>query len=250
MSAIKQEVQKIDEPQTLAQVPETTALISMIERAARDQSVDIDKMERLVAMQERMIMQRNEQAFNVAMSAAQAEMGQITRDSDNKQTKSRYASYSAIDKVIRPVYTKHGFALSFDTGDGAPPDHVRILCYVTNSGFTRTYKTDMPADGKGAKGGDVMTKTHAMGAAKQYGQRYLVKDIFNLAIGGDDDGNSASGTGEKVTEKQAMEIIDLLEVHNKDRAKFLKWAKVETVEDITAEFYESCVAAIKQPVAK
>ncbi len=48
----------------------------------------------------------------------------------------------------------------------------------------------MPADGKGAKGGDVMTKTHAVGAAKSYGKRYLLKDIFNIAIGEEDtDGN-------------------------------------------------------------
>jgi hypothetical protein len=49
----------------------------------------------------------------------------------------------------------------------------------------------MPADGKGAKGGDVMTKTHATGAAMSYGMRYLLKMIFNVAIGEDDkDGNA------------------------------------------------------------
>ena len=49
----------------------------------------------------------------------------------------------------------------------------------------------MPADGKGAKGGDVMTKTHATGSAMTYGQRYLVKMIFNIAVGADDDGRAA-----------------------------------------------------------
>jgi hypothetical protein len=44
------------------------------------------------------------------------------------------------------------------------------------------HRIDMPADGKGAKGGDVMTKTHAMGAAASYGQRYLLKLIFNIAV--------------------------------------------------------------------
>jgi ribosomal protein L37AE/L43A len=51
----------------------------------------------------------------------------------------------------------------------------------------------MPADGKGAKGNDVMTKTHAAGAAGSYGARYLLKGIFNVAIGeNDDDGNGAT----------------------------------------------------------
>jgi hypothetical protein len=50
----------------------------------------------------------------------------------------------------------------------------------------------MPADGKGAKGGDVMTRTHATGSALSYGMRYLLKMIFNVAVGeDDDDGNDA-----------------------------------------------------------
>jgi hypothetical protein len=52
----------------------------------------------------------------------------------------------------------------------------------------------MPADGKGARGNDVMTKTHAAGSAMSYGMRYLLKLIFNVAVGVDldDDGNGAS----------------------------------------------------------
>ena len=93
---------------------------------------------------------------------------------------------------MRPIYTKHGISLSFDTADGAPLDYVRIVCYVSKGGFSRTYHVDMPADGKGAKGGDVMTKTHATGSAISYGQRYLLKMIFNVSTGeADDDGNAA-----------------------------------------------------------
>ena len=68
---------------------------------------------------------------------------------------------------------------------------MRVLCYVSHSaGHTRTYQCDMPSDGKGAKGNDVMTKTHAAGSAASYGMRYLLKMIFNIAIGEDDtDGN-------------------------------------------------------------
>lgn len=95
---------------------------------------------------------------------------------------------------MRPIYTKHGFGLSFDTGEGAPDLYVRVVCYVTHTGgHARTYHADIPADGKGAKGGDVMTRTHAVGAAMSYGMRYLLKMIFNVAVGeDDDDGNSAS----------------------------------------------------------
>ena len=67
----------------------------------------------------------------------------------------------------------------------------------------------MPADGKGAKGGEVMTKTHAMGAATAYGMRYLLKMIWNVAVGEDDtDGNSGSQTGRKMAESAFLTHLD------------------------------------------
>jgi hypothetical protein len=58
-------------------------------------------------------------------------------------------------------------------------------------GFSRRYQIDMPIDTKGARGGDVMTRTHATGSAYTYGKRYLLIGMFNLAIDDDDDGNVA-----------------------------------------------------------
>lgn len=168
------------------------SLLEVIASAARDPSVDIDKMERLIAMQERVQARDAEVAFNVAMNAAQGEMRPISADATNPQTKSQYATYAKLDAKLRPVYTKHGFSLSFDEGETDRPDYVRVVCFVSHvGGHTRIYHRDMPADGKGAKGGDVMTKTHAAGAAGSYGSRYLLKGIFNIAVGDDDsDGNA------------------------------------------------------------
>jgi ERF superfamily len=133
------------------------------------------------------------EAFEGAMSAVQGEMRAVATDSNNPQTRSKYASYYALDRALRPIYTRHGFSLSFDTADGAPDNFLRIVCYVGHRcGHSRTYHIDMPADGRGAKGGEVMTKTHATGSAVTYGQRYLLRMIFNIATGGDDDGNAAA----------------------------------------------------------
>lgn len=158
------------------------------------QKGDIDTIERLAALYEKSESRQSEIAFNAALNRAQSAMGPVAADLTNPQTKSRYASYAAIDKRVRPIYSKEGLALSFDTGESPSPDVVRVVCHVSHSsGHTRTYHVDMPSDGKGAKGGDVMTKTHATGAAMSYGMRYLVKFIFNIAVGEDDtDGNMVS----------------------------------------------------------
>lgn len=181
------EVTKI-EPQETAPAEFGASLLEVIGKAARDPSVDIDKMERLIAMHERIQARAAEVAFNEAMNAAQGDMRPIAANASNPQTKSRYATYDKLDRVLRPIYTENGFSLSFDEGESPKDEHVRVLCYVSHvAGHTRTYHRDMPADGKGAKGGDVMTKTHAAGAAGSYGARYLLKGIFNIAVGDDDD---------------------------------------------------------------
>ena len=172
-------------------------ILSMIERAARDPSMDVDKLERLMAMHERAESKRAEAAFNDALNLAQSEIGTVGVNKTNNQTHSSYATYEKLDIKLRPIYIKHGFALSFDTADGAREGCIRVVCYVSHkAGHTRRYQADMPADGKGAKGNDVMTKTHAAGSAMSYGMRYLLKMIFNVAVGEqDDDGNAASQTG-------------------------------------------------------
>lgn len=223
---------------------EATAIIQVIERAASNPSVDMDKMERLLQMQERIMAKNAEAAFNSAMVEAQSKMVHVRTDSENKQTRSKYASYPALDKALRPIYTAAGFSLSFDTGEGLP-DHVRVICYVAhNGGHTRRYQVDMPADGKGAKGGDVMTKTHAAGSAMSYGMRYLLKLIFNVTVGDDDDGNGA-GRAETISAKQVADLEALITEVGADRAKFLTFMKLESLESLLACNYSSAVKALE-----
>jgi len=174
--------------------PEIEPMLALVERATRDSTIDVEKMERLLAMAERLQAKRAESEYDQAMNAAQSEMLPVARDSDNPQTRSRYVSYGALDRAVRPIYTAHGFSLSFGTR-ATGPDRVTITCRVSHrAGHTDRVEIEMPADGKGAKGGDVQTKTHATGSAVSYGMRYLLKMIFNIAVGEyDDDGNAAAG---------------------------------------------------------
>jgi hypothetical protein len=70
-----------DLPANVEQHPatDTGSLLQIISRAASDQSVDIDKMERLMAMHERLVARDAEQAFNAALTAAQTEMHHMPR---------------------------------------------------------------------------------------------------------------------------------------------------------------------------
>lgn len=239
----KQEVMRAHEAAQAPDRDEPTTLLAVISRAASDPNCDVDKMRALLDMRRELEGDENARRFNDAMSAAQTDIRPITADAANPQTRSKYASYPALDRILRPIYTKHGFALSFDTGDSPHENYVRVVCHVSCAGHTRTYHVDMPADGKGAKGGDVMTKTHAVGSAMSYGMRYLLKMIFNVAIAGDDDDGNAAG--ERITPEQRDELIALADDLGVDKAAFCKWAGVPSIADIAAKDFAKAKAAME-----
>lgn len=200
-------VPAVKEQNALAVSTEAAALIQVISKAASDPTVDVVKLKELMAMHERITDREAEKAFNSAMALCQGEIGQVATDADNPQTRSKYATYAKLDSVLRPRYIKHGFALSFGEDVCEKPDTVRVTCIVSHvGGHSRKYHRDMPADGKGAKGGDVMTKTHAAGAAGSYGARYLLKGIFNVAIGEYDNDGNGGGNGGLADDVRAMHI--------------------------------------------
>jgi hypothetical protein len=167
-------------------------MMDLLSLALREEA-GIDVIERLAALQKDQMEREATIDFNDALNRVQTQIKRIAPDLDNPQTRSKYASYAAIDRKIRPIYSEEGMSLSFTTEDCPLQEHIRVVCFVSLRGHTRKYQVDMPCDGKGAKGGDVMTKTHAAGAAMSYGMRYLVKGIFNIAVGEEDtDGNLAT----------------------------------------------------------
>lgn len=243
-------VQKVEEP--ASQVAEYAGGIdAVIERAARDPNVDIDKLERLIAMQERIQTRNAEVEFNRALNAAQAEMRPISANASNPQTRSRYATFDKLDRALRPIYTHHGFSLSFDEGDSPKPNHVRVLCYVAhNAGHTRTYHRDMPADGKGAKGGDVMTLTHAAGAAGSYGARYLLKGIWNVAVGDEDvDGNDVAAE-HPVSVAQYNALMSRVSDVQADEVKFCEYFRIADLSEMPARRFAEAMKALDAKAKK
>ena len=159
-------------------------------QVALSKDAAIDVIEKLAALQ------REERAYNAlidfndALNRVQDKIKQVAPDLNNPQTSSKYASYEAIDRVIRPIYSREGFSLSFTHADCPKADHVRVIARLALRAHIEHYQIDMPIPIKGPKGNDVMTATHATAAGDSYAKRYLVKDIFNIAIGeGDNDGN-------------------------------------------------------------
>lgn len=189
------------------------ALLAMIERVARDPKSDVAKVERLLAVRNEDIQRVAKQAFNVAMVACQDGMLPVRKNM--KADRFKFASLEAVDEALRPVYSHHGFGLTFNSQPMPETNRILVICDVLHrDGFEKRYTVPMTASPKGPKGGDVMTQTQAEGAAISFGRRYLELMIFNIITTEDDaavapEGASQIGPETLADLKQKIEAAGL-----------------------------------------
>jgi hypothetical protein len=128
---------------------------------------------------------------------------------------------------------------------------VRVTCRVSRYGAHRDYQIDIPADGKGPQGGNVMSRTHATVSATTYGMRTLERLIFNLPVKGqrnDDDGNAASGAPKTINAAQLKRIKALIVSSKADTVRFLEYMAVEKVEDILTKDFNKALDMLDRKV--
>jgi len=238
----------------LPAVQGNNSFLQMVERLSINPDVDVEKIRQIMEMQEHILDRNAKQAFNAAMVRAQSKMPIVPRDKLNSQTQSKYSKYETILKLCKPIYTEEGFSVMFHEGDAKKEDEIRIIAEVMHEeGHTKTVWTDVPLDISGIKGQVNKTKTHAKGSSIQYGRSYLMKQIFNIPSGDDDDGNLA-GT-DIITEEQSNELYALIDEHNLNHdgqylKRFLEYMKVDCIEEIPVKLYPKAKAAIMSAIKK
>jgi hypothetical protein len=238
------ELAKIEEPQAPAPISESDAFLAMIERAARDPSVDIDKMERLFAMRERMQAQQAKTAYLVALAEMQPKLPIVTKrgiintnEKDERGAKtgsqkamSKYALWEDINEAITPILKDGGFSLSFRISHPTP-DRVAVAAVLGHrEGHTEETTLALPIDATGAK-----NNVQGWGSSVSYGKRYTALALLNIsARGEDDDGNAAGGKPvEKITAEQAESLKALAKKTNLDLQIIYEHFKVDDVADLT-----------------
>ncbi len=193
-------------------------------QSALERGTDPAKLEKLMDLAARWKSERAAEQFAGAMNEAQAVMPCIVKDKENTFTKKRYASLENVNTIIRPIYTRHGFSLTFGTEESKRPDHVLVVCDVAHiGGCTRRYHLECPMDSDGMKGGSNKSNIQAMGSTVSYARRYLAVMIFNLTIADEDvDGNAADAL-DTITEAETLEVEDALTDSKANRERFLQW---------------------------
>lgn len=237
-------------PPAVAQ-SEGAALLSMIERMARDPSVDPDRIERFMVMAREARAEQARVAFNAAMSACQAELPRVLRDARNTHSGAAYARLESIAKATAPIIARHGFSLSFGTEPSPIQGNLRVACTCAHeAGHERAYHLDLPPDTAGAQGKANKTPIQGIGSTITYARRYLVLQVFNIALTNDPhDTDGAPDGGEDdgaISDEQYEKLRALIAEHGIKIDQFIRFFRIESVPDLPAARFDEAVRMIKQ----
>lgn len=240
-------------------VSEGVALLAMIERVASNPAVDVDKFERLMAMQERILARNARAAFIAAFAKMQPELPTIDRNGtiiithkDDKDKpvelrriiqKTKFATWEDISDAIKPILARNGFGLSFRIG-GAPDGKVTVTGILSHieGHQEETAMPALPYDTSGSK-----NNLQGIGSSISYGKRYAGIALLNITsrakVDADDDGSVGGGDAAEdeqsgaISAEQVERLIQLGNESGANQGQFLAYFEIERIEDLPTSRY-------------
>jgi len=242
-----------------------STVLALIERAALDPRADVEKLERMMAMYERLKAKEAELAYNAAKGRILKKLAgiKIVKNKsvlyDSEQGKPQKGTYEAfkyapleeIDKHLRPLLADENMDLSY-SDEPREGGGIRIRGRLKHlpSGHYEDSFMSAPLDTTGGK-----SEVQAAGSTNSFLRRYVVCNIFNIVVVGDDD-DGAMGT---IDEDQTKTILDLIK-KAKVGPKFLKYMKARSVEEagsleaavatIAVRDYRKAISTLEEQIAK
>lgn len=230
MNAVPQTVETEDHAPA-ATIPQS--LMGMFDRVLTDTQMPLERVEFVMGKIEEWQNREAEQGYNRSFAAAQAEMLPVVKDATNTHTRSKYATLEAIDRAIKPIIAKHGFALSFFPFISDQPNCQGVRVKVMHrDGHSEVEEAHVPIDKAGAQGKVNKTDTQAFGSTTRYGQRYLKLMVFDIATGEDDDDGNGGAEQKTISDDEYRALLDGVEETGLDLAKLEKYLGVDTLADL------------------
>ena len=173
----------------------------------------------------------------LALCLAQGQMGGAVKDSANPFFKSSYADLTSVIKAIKQPFADNGlsytqFPVTDENGMGVCTRLMHVSGQWLEGQFT------LPV---------VKRDPQAASSSLTYARRVSLSAIAGIPTA-DDDAESAMLRGDDkkpLSDYQSSHIKTLLEETGADVAKFCKWLKVDSVDQVLAVHYDKAVAALE-----
>jgi hypothetical protein len=236
------------------QEPESRAVVSvtpmhMLQMAVQ-QGADIDRLQKLMDLQERWEANQARKEFDAAMSAAKARIKPIIKNrkvdftSQKGRTNYDYEDLAQIATEIDPILADCGLSYRFRSKQEGKKLSVTCIISHRDGHFEETTLT-ADNDESGNK-----NAIQSIGSAATFLQRYTLKLALGLSASKDDDGRGTGGGAATISESQIADLKALGEEVGANLPKFLNFMRVESLSDIKASDYKKAVAALEAKRAR
>lgn len=229
-----------------------TTPATLLEMAV-NQNADIEKLEKLMDLQQRWEEREAKKAYHAAMAAFKAEPLYIGKDmhvsysTTKGQTDYRHSSLANVTNTINRALSAQGLSASWQQAqaDGA----ITVTCTITHvGGYSESTSLSAAPDTSGGK-----NSIQAIGSTVSYLERYTILAITGQASSDmDDDGRGAEI--EYIAEDQVNEIEAAIKDNSLNRSIFLGWVGAESIEKIQIDqlgrVKNGLAAAIKKRAGK
>ena len=232
----------------------TVANPSDLLRMAVEQGADLDRLERLMALQERWEANEARKAFTTAMTAFKAEpltifkrkqVGYKTKEGDFVGY--THAELSDVTEVVAPAMARHG--LSYRWSVKQEGGRVNVSCIVMHQlGHTESVTMDAAPDNSGKK-----NAVQQIASACTYLQRYTLLAVTGMSTKGMDDDGESSGDADAAERRRKWideQIENIRTAPNVGHLKsIMAYAVGKTRENDDQEAEDELLAAHAEKIA-
>ncbi len=225
---------------------EAVSMATVIERAARDPAVSVDKLEKLYDLQKRVREDAARRAFDEAFPGMSAELPEIDKrgkiiikekGGDKIIQSTPYALWEDTARLIKPVLTKHGFGLSFRISQ--VPERITVTAVLSHNGGHREETSfSAPIDSTGSK-----NNVQGWGSSLSYCKRYAGTTILNLVTRGEDDDGKAAGH-QPADDNTLSALLKLIEETGADVAWICNHYSVGELADLSKKQIAEAIAGL------
>lgn len=233
---------------------EPRTLLAAIVQLASNPAVDVQKLDALLNMQERMEVRQAEIEFNQALARLSQKMPRVNKNGtvtlktkEGKDSGSyQFAKWQDIDRIIRPLMAEEGFSLSFDSqqrqGEGGGIIVTGTLLH--RDGHSKSASMPLALDA-----GPGRNNLQAMGSSLSYGKRYCAEMLLNIVREAVDDDGVTGGAPKSITEEQRDALNILADHAGANKRKFCEMFGIDSIADLPATMYAAAERMLKERLA-
>jgi hypothetical protein len=196
-------------------------LLGLIVQAARDPSIDADKMKTLAELATGMQDREAERRFRMAKHAAVQQMPSISKRGAivvGNVVRSRYSRFEDIMAEVKTILDRNNLIITFNVGHNGNLVTVQPILSYSDGELAfeeRGEFMSLAVDTTGSK-----NNTQGAGSSASYGKRHALKAMLNIVEAGEDD----DGGGANELSPEALALIeDARKAARKGTAEYRKY---------------------------